>query len=251
MKANTLKILIIDGSSKVRDALSSLLTNQLSCQTLHLAANGVEGWEIIQKHSLDLVICNRHLAKMNGFELLLKLRESKRFSKLPVLIILNKKDPEVARRAQNMEANGIICKPFTPSDFINRARSILFSKDRRNSRRFDMPFENQVSLLGDSLQGITGRIINIGVGGILAQLKYSRNLILYDQAKIQIHIHISKKENMANTFTGKLIRIDWDHGRTNQKTAFYAFVFGKLPPDQINFFDILGKKIESVAKVIK
>ena len=55
MPSNPLKILVIDGTSKVRDALSDLLTKQLGCNTLHVAANGVEGWEMIQKHGLDLL----------------------------------------------------------------------------------------------------------------------------------------------------------------------------------------------------
>ncbi|HIJ79114.1 MAG: response regulator [Desulfobulbaceae bacterium] len=251
MNGNTLKILIIDGSSKVREALADLLTKQLGTNTIHVATNGSEGWEIIQKQALDLVVCNRALAKLNGFELLLKIRESKKYNKLPLLMILNKKDPEAVRRAQNMEANGVICKPFTPADFINRTRSILFNRTQRTSKRYDMPFDNQVALDGETLKGITGRIINIGVGGILVQLKYSRNLAIYDQAVIKIQIKLSKKESMANSFTGKLIRIDWDHGRTGEKTGFYAFVFGKLPTDQLNFFEILARKIESATKIIK
>ncbi len=229
------KVLIVDGAYKVREALEVLFCNRFGCSKVHVVSSGVEAWDIIRKYSLDLVICNRKLQGISGFELLLKIRESKRFQHLPVLIIFNKEDQESALKALHLGATDFIAKPFSPRDFTLKIRKMLFTEDHRADERFDVPFESKVTIVDPSYQSTSGTIVNIGTGGLLAQMSFSRTLSVYDRGDLRLQFLMSKSTNLAKTIQGQVIRVEWDPRRTKQHLAYYAFQFAMLREDQIKF----------------
>ena len=101
------KILIIDDSEVIRNLLTEFL-GELG----HLVDSAVDGTEGLKKASdgdYDLCICDVHLPKMNGYQLLTKLSETR---KLMPFIFTDSLPDELADKIR--EATGFTClrKPF-------------------------------------------------------------------------------------------------------------------------------------------
>ena len=65
------KILIIDDSAVIRDLLTEFLSE--SGHLVDSAVDGVEGLQKAASGDYDLCICDVHLPKMNGYQLLMEL----------------------------------------------------------------------------------------------------------------------------------------------------------------------------------
>ena len=79
------KVLVIDDSITVRELERQILeTNGYLVET---AVNGVDGWNAIRTEHYDIVITDIDMPRMNGFELVEKIKSSSKFKTLPVVIV--------------------------------------------------------------------------------------------------------------------------------------------------------------------
>lgn len=115
--------LVVDDSKPVRSILTRVLEGlQFRC---HEAGNGVEALDqLVRMPRPTLVTLNRHMPEMDGFELLGRLRRSTQFRDLTVVMISTDCDEASIMAAKTLGANDFVAKPFTPSDFIGRLRSL-------------------------------------------------------------------------------------------------------------------------------
>jgi two-component system response regulator ResD len=101
------KILIIDDSEVIRNLLTEFL-GELGHQ-LDSAVDGAEGLEKASSGEYDLFICDVHLPKMNGYQLLTELGETRGMTPF---IFTDSLPDEIADKIH--ETTGFIClrKPF-------------------------------------------------------------------------------------------------------------------------------------------
>jgi DNA-binding response OmpR family regulator len=87
------------------------------------AINGLKGFEIAQKSSVDLVLLDIMLPGMNGFEICKKLRKVK--PELPI-VMLTARGTEMDKIAGlDYGADDYITKPFSLSELLARVRAVL------------------------------------------------------------------------------------------------------------------------------
>ena len=95
---------------------------------MFLAADGIEGLEIMDRETIHLAIVDIMMPRMDGIHMTMKLREKYDF---PV-IMLSAKSEEVDKvMGLNIGADDYVTKPFTPMELIARVNSHL-----RRYRRF-------------------------------------------------------------------------------------------------------------------
>lgn len=93
-----------------------------------LAADGIEGLEVMEKEDIHLAIVDIMMPRMDGIRMTMKLREKYDF---PV-IMLSAKSEEVDKiMGLNIGADDYVTKPFTPMELMARVNSQL-----RRYRRF-------------------------------------------------------------------------------------------------------------------
>jgi CheY-like chemotaxis protein len=78
------KILVVDDLQLTRAVLGRWLTRLFACEIL-AAADGVEGVEVVQRESPDLVVLDLYMPRMDGWEMLEILRRDPRYTTLPVV----------------------------------------------------------------------------------------------------------------------------------------------------------------------
>jgi DNA-binding NtrC family response regulator len=103
------KILVVDDDVKIRSLLREILS-VLPHQVLE-AEDGQQALEIIHQETIDLIITDRSMQRMDGLELLKKLHEEK--ATIPTLMISAYGDEDLWASAVGLGAEDYILKPFS------------------------------------------------------------------------------------------------------------------------------------------
>jgi two-component system chemotaxis response regulator CheY len=103
------KILVIDDSPTVRQQVGLALS-----QAGYQVVEAVDGVDAISKvdASVSMLICDVNMPRMNGLEMLEKLRTDARWQALPVVMLTTEGQPGLIERAKKAGAKGWIIKPF-------------------------------------------------------------------------------------------------------------------------------------------
>jgi two-component system sensor histidine kinase and response regulator WspE len=90
------RVLVVDDSLTVREVERRLLENRGYDVTL--AVDGMDGWNTLQSSDFDLVVSDVDMPRMNGIELVRRIKANPRSAPIPVIIV-SYKDQEEHRMA--------------------------------------------------------------------------------------------------------------------------------------------------------
>lgn len=117
------KILIADDRSEVVELVKVTLEGE-GYRTID-ASDGREALEKIRKEKPDLILLDIVMPKMDGFEVLSKVKKDPKTKEIPIVMLTaqgQKVDQEKGRR---LGARDYITKPFSPSHLLNKIEEIL------------------------------------------------------------------------------------------------------------------------------
>lgn len=117
------KILVVDDDLLIRSVVKRDLEGQEFA--IEVAADGLQGWQMVEHFSPDLVITDLNMPGMGGLELLEKIREDHRFKHLPVLCITGEENLELKQIAIGLGATGWVQKPFNPVTWGGTLKKLL------------------------------------------------------------------------------------------------------------------------------
>ena len=117
------KVIVIDDEMLVRRGIVMETDWQaLNCVVVAEAGNGIEGLEAVRKYHPDLLICDIRMPKMDGIEMLERLRQA---GKTTHVIILTAYDSfSYVQTALRLEAVDYLLKPFAFDDFTRAAMKV-------------------------------------------------------------------------------------------------------------------------------
>lgn len=114
------KILVCDDDKEIVEAIEIYLT-QDGHQVLE-AYDGIEAVEILKKESVDLLIMDIMMPRMDGIRATLKIREE---NNIPIIILSAKSEDANKILGLNIGADDYITKPFNPLELVARVKSHL------------------------------------------------------------------------------------------------------------------------------
>lgn len=123
----SIKILIADDHSMVREGLIQLLQFDPNLEIVGEASNGKETLQMIKEKKPTVLLLDINMPEMNGIEVLKKLKKDK--SKVKVLILTIHNEVEYLIKAVETGCNGYILKDSN-SDVLRRA---IYAVDRGES----------------------------------------------------------------------------------------------------------------------
>jgi len=112
-------LLIIDDEKLLRESLNQALKHFV--KKIILAADGKEAVEKYNQNNIDLIISDIHMPRMNGIELLQKIREKNQ--KIPFYFLTAFTEIQEMEKAQNLGVNGYIVKPLNIKTLIKNILS--------------------------------------------------------------------------------------------------------------------------------
>ncbi|MFC1946773.1 response regulator transcription factor [Chloroflexota bacterium] len=117
-----MKVVVVDDSPDIIEVVSLCFQLRWSNAELSSASTGSKGLELIEAESPDIVILDIGLPDMEGFEVL---KEIRRFSQVPVIMLtVRAEDTDVARSLE-MGADDYITKPFSHIELVARVQAVL------------------------------------------------------------------------------------------------------------------------------
>ena len=112
------KILVCDDDKEIVEAIEIYLT-QDGHQVLE-AYDGIEAVEILKKESVDLLIMDIMMPRMDGIRATLKIREK---HNIPIIILSAKSEDADKILGLNIGADDYITKPFNPLELVARVKT--------------------------------------------------------------------------------------------------------------------------------
>ena len=114
------KIAIIEDDIDICNMIAKFLENNK--YIVHYALNGAEGIELCKSLVPDLIILDIMLPKLNGNDVLQRLRK---FTNAPVIVVSAKTMVQTKIDLLKLGADDYITKPFMPKELIFRLNAVL------------------------------------------------------------------------------------------------------------------------------
>ena len=121
MKEKKIKVLIIEDEKEVSELYKLKLT--IDDYDVITAPSGQEGLKKAFKDSPDLIFLDIKMPKMDGFEVLKRLRENSKTKKTPVVILSNFDEEDMVERGLTLGADEYLIKSqFTPEEISSKVQ---------------------------------------------------------------------------------------------------------------------------------
>ncbi len=114
------KILLVDDNKEIIYTLSKLL--EFEGYEVEKAYDGMEALEIIKDNSIDLILLDVMMPRMNGLTAMMKIREHE---KIPIIILSAKTEESDKVSGLIMGADDYITKPFNTAELMARVQAQL------------------------------------------------------------------------------------------------------------------------------
>ena len=91
------------------------------------APSGVEALRILTEAGRDVqaIITDLNMPRMDGFELIQRIREDGRTSALPIIVVSADTDPGTPERVARMKVDAFFPKPFSPAQVRRKLEQLL------------------------------------------------------------------------------------------------------------------------------
>jgi two-component system chemotaxis response regulator CheY len=116
------RILTIDDSKTMRDML--MLTLSSNGFEVLQAVDGLDGLDVLGRETVDVVITDINMPKLDGYGVIQHMRERPEYDDLPILVLTTESDNEKKERARKLGATGFIIKPFNPAGLVDVLRKV-------------------------------------------------------------------------------------------------------------------------------
>ncbi len=130
----THKIALVDDDRNILTSVSMAL--EAEGYNVLTYGDGEEGYKGIQDNPPDLAVLDIKMPRMDGMELLSKIRED---SAMPVIFLTSKDDEVDEVIGLRMGADDYITKPFSQRLLLERIRALLRREDLRNQKSEKKP----------------------------------------------------------------------------------------------------------------
>lgn len=117
-----MKVLSVDDSASIRALVEDTLVD--AGFEVETAVDGEDGLEKAQSGKYDVVLIDVNMPKMNGIELVGKLRGLSDYKFTPMLMLTTEVDAEKKKQAKEAGATGWLVKPFDPPKLISTLQKV-------------------------------------------------------------------------------------------------------------------------------
>jgi two-component system chemotaxis response regulator CheY len=117
------KILIVDDSPSVRQQVGMALTQ--AGYAVVEAVDGLDGLSKAATPGVSLVICDVNMPRMNGLEMVEKIKSDPKFFSLPVVMLTSEGQAAIIERAKKAGAKGWIIKPFKAELLVAAVKKLV------------------------------------------------------------------------------------------------------------------------------
>ena len=116
-------ILAVDDSSSLRQMVAFSL--KAAGYNVVEAVDGQDGLDKAKLQSVDLVLTDQNMPRMDGLALIRELRALEDYAKVPILMLTTESSDEMKSKGRAAGANGWLVKPFDPQRWIEVVKKVI------------------------------------------------------------------------------------------------------------------------------
>ncbi len=135
------------------------------------AKDGLEALEIVEKSKPDLIISDIMMPRMDGFQLLKKLKSNTVSDSLPIIMLTARTAPKDKMNALTMGVDDYLTKPFCSEELLARISKLLQNNQAKEEWRNQLPQEEKKSLSAEQQKFLCK--IEAHVEDVLSNYEYS------------------------------------------------------------------------------
>lgn len=124
----TLKALVVDDASFVRDLIKRTVRNQFPVIELAEAHNGRKAQGLMMRTHFDLILCDWEMPEMSGMELLRWMRQQDAYKTTPFLMITSRGDKDHVIEAVKEGVSEYLGKPFSAEAISKKIIKVMGRK---------------------------------------------------------------------------------------------------------------------------
>ena len=120
------EILVVDDSAAIRKILQRVLRQTgMAIGTVMEAGDGEEALARLQAHKVDLILTDINMPKMDGLQLLGRVKAAAGWEGIPVVMITTEGGETKVAEAVRLGAAGYVRKPFTADQIKEKLAGLL------------------------------------------------------------------------------------------------------------------------------
>ena len=116
-------ILAVDDSNSLRQMVAFTLKSS-GCDVIE-AVDGQDAIEKLRERSVDLVLTDQNMPRMDGITLVRHLRSQPQFQLTPILILTTESSDQMKQAGRAAGATGWLVKPFDPVRLIEVIQKVI------------------------------------------------------------------------------------------------------------------------------
>ncbi len=118
-------VLIVDDDARIREFVRVNL--EMDGFAVREAGSADEGLAALEEEPPDLILLDVMMPKVNGWEMLQRVRERHGVDSIQVIMFSGKVDEDVQRQAEAGGAQAFVGKPFNAQELVERTKDLLGS----------------------------------------------------------------------------------------------------------------------------
>ena len=171
-------ILVIDDDVTIRKLINHHLN--LNNYKVYLASNSDEGFDLLYKNNIDLVLCDIIMDKMDGFAFCSLVRENEKYRTIPFVFVTAKNTLEDKSKALDVGGDDFITKPFNVDELILKIKSLVRRSEiyhiygtRKNLEEVFSKRAPKVVIIDDDKAALTMYRSGLNKAGVDCQIAYN------------------------------------------------------------------------------
>ncbi len=149
-------LLIIDDSALVREKITNTLETFELFSGYHEAEDGLDGFKKLLSESIDMILCDLEMPRMDGFKFLGMMKSRPELQNIPVIILTGMNDRIQKIKGLENGACDYITKPFDPEELVARVKVHLKIKKLQDELKKSNELLHDLSIT-DYLTGLYNR----------------------------------------------------------------------------------------------
>lgn len=143
-------LLLTEDHDEMREFISSIVKPFFDVME---ARNGLEALELLEKNHVDMIVSDVMMPKMDGFELLEKIKGNEHLKRISMIMLTARAAEEDKLFALTLGVDDYLTKPFSREELLVRTRNIL---DNRISRKVA---ENEIDSEEDNIPDASSQFV--------------------------------------------------------------------------------------------
>ncbi|MBI4907818.1 MAG: response regulator [Acidobacteria bacterium] len=128
----TVTLLLVDDTEWFGATLEVALMTMPDVKVVR-AESGVQAWSLLEQHAVAAIVTDLHMADMDGFELIERVRGTAATVAIPIIVVSADSSADAQWRARRLGANSFFVKPCSPAAVRWKLEELLDASHLRDS----------------------------------------------------------------------------------------------------------------------